>query len=131
MPNCFVKRYSINTRLLFKKYCLSPYRLKYCEILLVESCFAVSSFSLRLWAVAVEDHGVNYKINRLHGCRFEQFLPFMTTVSITVMLNFRYCKETLLMVDLTPLQQHSKQIRSRGNGVIFQLFLHVYSDLLA
>ena len=82
-------------------------------------------------AVAVEDHGINYKINRLRDCSFEQFLPFIITISSTVMLNLIYSKGALLMVDLTPLQQHSKRSTSRGNGVIFQLILHVYSDLLA
>ena len=45
MPNCFVKRYSKSKHLLFKNI---TRRHKYCEILLVGSCSAVSAFSLRL-----------------------------------------------------------------------------------
>jgi len=66
----------------------------------------------------------------LRDGRFEQFLPFIITISITVMLNLTYSKGALLMVELTPLQQPSKQSTSRENAVIFQLILHVYSDLL-
>lgn len=81
--------------------------------------------------MAVEDHGINYKINSSRDCRFEQFLPFIISISITVMLILRYSKGALLMVDLTLLQQNSKQSTRRGNEVIFQLIPHVYSDLLA
>jgi len=57
-----------------------------------------------LRAAAVGNNVINYKINRLRDFRFGQFLPFIITIIINVMLNLRYFKGALLMVDLTPLQ---------------------------